>query len=46
VIGDAGRRGQAAWSLIFYALWHSHHILGVAADGSVDEVLEAAGRAG
>jgi asparagine synthase (glutamine-hydrolysing) len=46
VIGDAARRGQAAWSLLFYALWHSHHGLGVPADGAVDEVLEAAARAG
>jgi asparagine synthase (glutamine-hydrolysing) len=46
VIGDAGRRGQPAWSLLFYALWHSHHVLGVPADGAVDAVLEAAARAG
>lgn len=46
VVGDAARRGQAAWSLVFYALWHSHHVLGVAADGSVEEVLAAAGKAG
>jgi asparagine synthase (glutamine-hydrolysing) len=39
---EAGASGQPAWSLLFYALWHSHHVLGVAADGSVDEVLDAA----
>ena len=45
VLGDAGRHGQAAWSLVFYALWHSHHVLGLAADGAVDDVLGAAARA-
>ena len=33
--GVAARRGQPAWSLIFYALWHSHHVLGLDAGGSV-----------
>ena len=42
VLGQAAQRPQAAWSLIFYALWHSHHVLGVAADGSVAEVLAQA----
>jgi asparagine synthase (glutamine-hydrolysing) len=42
VIGDAARRGQPAWSLVFYALWHSHHVLDVTPDGSVEEVLAAA----
>jgi len=46
VVGDAARRRQAAWSLVFYALWHSHHILRLEADGSVEDVLDAAGRAG
>jgi asparagine synthase (glutamine-hydrolysing) len=45
VIGDAANRGQPAWSLVFYALWHSHHVLGQPADGSVEDVLAAA-RAG
>ena len=45
VIGDAANRGQPAWSLVFYALWHSHHVLGLPADGSVEDVLAAA-RAG
>jgi asparagine synthase (glutamine-hydrolysing) len=37
---------QAAWSLVFYALWHSRHVLGVPADGAIDDVLaEAAKRA-
>jgi asparagine synthase (glutamine-hydrolysing) len=46
VLGESAERGQPAWSLVFYALWHSHHVLGVAADGSVEEVLAAAARAG
>ncbi len=46
VIGEAAARGQPAWSLVFYALWHSHHVLGVSPDGSVEEVLAAAARAG
>jgi asparagine synthase (glutamine-hydrolysing) len=46
VIEDAARQGQAAWSLVFYALWHSHHVLGLPADGAIDEVLAAAAAAG
>lgn len=37
---------QAAWSLLFYALWHSHHILDVPADGSIGDVLSAAAKRG
>jgi len=33
---------QPAWSLLFYALWHSHHILGLAAEGDIAGVLSAA----
>src|SRR5215467_4098280 len=33
---------QAAWSLLFYALWHSRHVLGVPPDGNVDDMLAAA----
>lgn len=36
--------GQAAWSLLFYALWHAHHILGIDADGDVASVLSEAAR--
>lgn len=36
--------GQAAWSLLFYALWHAHHILGIDAEGDVAAVLAAATR--
>ncbi len=35
----ARRRGFAAWTLLFYALWHRRHIDGVPADGDVFEVL-------
>ena len=43
---DAAANSQAAWSLLFYALWHSHHVLGVPADGDIAEVLAAAARGG
>ena len=42
VFADPERNHQAAWSLLFYALWHSHHALDVPSDGAVDEVLAAA----
>ena len=45
ILSEAAERPQAAWSLVFYALWHSRHVLGVAAEGSVRDVLEAAARA-
>ena len=36
----AGRReGFAAWTLLFYALWHRAHILGLPPQGDVFEVL-------
>lgn len=38
----AGRReGQAAWSLLFYALWHRAHIEALASDGDVFTALAA-----
>ena len=46
VIGLFLRRGRrvsrAAWTLLFYALWHNAHIRGRPADGDVFEVLDAA----
>jgi asparagine synthase (glutamine-hydrolysing) len=33
------RAGFAAWTLLFYALWHRRHILGLANDGDVLELL-------
>ena len=35
------REGFAAWTLLFYALWHRAHIEGLAPDGDVFEVLAA-----
>ncbi len=35
---------QPAWSLLFYALWHSRHGLGIDAAGDIGEVLAAARR--
>ncbi|MCW3474093.1 asparagine synthase (glutamine-hydrolyzing) [Limobrevibacterium gyesilva] len=35
---------QRAWSLLYYALWHSHHVMGLPADGDIGAVLEAASR--
>ncbi len=37
---------QAAWSLLFYALWHSHHILGVDSEGTISDVLHEAAKRG
>jgi asparagine synthase (glutamine-hydrolysing) len=42
---DLDKRHQAAWTLVFYALWHSHHVLEVAHEGNIGDVLEAARRA-
>ncbi len=33
------REMQAAWTLLFYACWHQHHILGGTPQGDVHEVL-------
>jgi len=35
-----GRRGKAAWTLLFYALWHEAHILGRSPQGGVFDSLE------
>jgi asparagine synthase (glutamine-hydrolysing) len=40
----ASADSQPAWSLLFYALWHSHHVLGVPANGTIAEVLHAAAK--
>ncbi len=47
-VGGVFARGesQARWSLLFYALWHANHVLGVDAAGNVAEVLAAAGQRG
>jgi len=36
---NSKRAGFAAWTLLFYALWHRHHMEGVAAEGDVFDVL-------
>ncbi|MBL8571878.1 MAG: asparagine synthase (glutamine-hydrolyzing) [Phreatobacter sp.] len=33
------REGFAAWTLLFYALWHRRHVLGLGADGDVFDCL-------
>ncbi|MGO4724688.1 MULTISPECIES: asparagine synthase (glutamine-hydrolyzing) [unclassified Inquilinus] len=44
VCDTASERPQQAWSLLFYALWHSHHVMGLPPDGSVSDVLAQAAR--
>ena len=41
---EAAAYPQQAWSLLFYALWHSHHVMGLSPDGTVEEVLAQAAR--
>ena len=36
------REGFAAWTLLFYALWHRRHVLGAAPQGDVFETLATA----
>lgn len=38
------RTGFAAWSLLFYALWHTVHVLGHAPDGDTFEFLSQSAR--
>jgi asparagine synthase (glutamine-hydrolysing) len=42
---DPKKRHQAAWSLLFYALWHSHHVLELMSDGTIEDVLAQAAKA-
>ncbi len=35
----AAKQGFAAWALLFYAIWHQHHILGLPAEGDAFEML-------
>jgi asparagine synthase (glutamine-hydrolysing) len=37
--GAAKRNGQAAWVLLFYALWHRRHIEGIVPEGGVFDCL-------
>ncbi len=42
LFGAAGKRsGQAQWALLFYALWHQHHILGRPPEGDTFDLLAA-----
>ncbi len=36
---EAGRSSQPAYSLLFYALWHNHHVLERPSDGAIEDVL-------
>ena len=38
-----GKRAKAAWTLLFFALWHQCHILGQTPEGGVFEALAARG---
>ncbi len=46
ILAEAAARPQAAWSLVFYALWHSVHVLGVDGRGGTEGVLAEAARRG
>lgn len=37
----AGKHGFAAWTLLFYALWHGRHMLGHRPEGDVFDCLDA-----
>lgn len=42
IIGGAEQNDQAAWSLLYYALWHSTRIMGASAEGDIAAVLAEA----
>ncbi len=42
----AAEAPQRAWSLLFYALWHSRHVMGVDPEGDIGAVLSEAARVG
>jgi asparagine synthase (glutamine-hydrolysing) len=42
----AAEAPQPAWSLLFYALWHSRHVMDVDPEGDIGEVLSQAARVG
>jgi len=46
VFANLRKRPQAAWNLLFYALWHSHHVLQLMPDGTVEEILAEAAKVG
>ena len=41
---NANAESQPAWSLLFYALWHSHHVLGISPEGDIAATLADASR--
>jgi asparagine synthase (glutamine-hydrolysing) len=41
-VSRARHAGMAAWVLLFYALWHRRHVLGLAPDGDVFHCLATA----
>jgi len=43
IFHEAGRHPQPAWSMLFYALWHNHHILGRDCEGNVTQALSGTG---
>jgi asparagine synthase (glutamine-hydrolysing) len=42
LFSEAESNAQRAWSLLYYALWHSHHVLGLPSDGDIGHVLDVA----
>lgn len=42
LIAGAAGRDQPAWSLLYYGLWHSTRVLGVASTGDIEAVLKDA----
>ena len=42
IFASAAVDSQPAWSLMFYALWHSRHVLGVDPNQPADACLSAA----
>ena len=35
------RQGFAAWTLLYYALWHRRHLLGLPAEGGILDCLDS-----
>ncbi len=42
VFAEAASDSQRAWSLLFFALWHAHHIVGIPEEGDIETVLREA----
>lgn len=41
-LANAERDGQPAWTVLYYGLWHSRHVLGLDMEGDVESVLRTA----